>query len=98
MSRKKTLLVLRKRHTHRDALALPPAVMKKNKSTAPSRTQFRVLRQICNLIPAHPRQSWRGKRTVVCVKFSKKETARVGKRVRLVHKPLEGEVAAAGAP
>jgi len=26
----------------------------KNKSTAPSRTQFRVLRQICNLIPAQP--------------------------------------------
>ena len=28
--------------------------MKKNKSTVPSRSQFRVLRQICNLIPAHP--------------------------------------------
>ena len=31
--------------------------MKKNKSATPSRTQFRVLRQICNLIPAHPLRS-----------------------------------------
>jgi hypothetical protein len=40
---------------------LLPAPMKKNKSTAPSRTQFRVLRQICNLIPAHRAKAGAGK-------------------------------------